>query len=48
MTLDSGGNPVVAYFDFTNRDLRVLHCGDPNCGSGNSITTPDASGTVGA
>jgi hypothetical protein len=36
MTLDALGYPVVAYYDYTNGDLKVLHCGDPKC-----ITDPD-------
>lgn len=41
------GNPVVAYFDFTHKSLKILHCGNANCTSGNNITTVDASGDVG-
>ena len=45
LALDSNGNPVVAYYDRTNGQLRVVHCNDPNCQGGNeSITTPDVSG----
>ena len=54
LELDASGNPVVAYFDNTNDDLKVLHCNDPNCdpsvltGNGpESITSPDTAGIVG-
>ena len=44
MALDSSGFPVVSYYNRSDGgELRVLHCGDATCSSGNSIKTPDNS-----
>lgn len=45
--LDSSGYPVIAYYDASTSALNLLHCGDANCSSGNTITTIDSTNVVG-
>ncbi len=41
------GNPVVAYYDGTNDDLRFAACANPQCTGSATITTIDSTGDVG-
>ena len=47
MRLDANGIPVVSYLDYTNGNLKVLHCGNTTCSSGNTVVSPDALGNIG-
>ncbi len=39
--------PVIAYFDITNRDLKVMKCADAACAVGNTTTTVDSTNDAG-
>lgn len=45
MAIGADNAPVIAYYDATHQALKVLHCGNLACNSGNTITTVDSGGT---
>lgn len=47
ITIGADGLGLISYYDATNGHLKVLHCGDTACISGNISATVDGSATVG-
>jgi hypothetical protein len=47
ITIGADGLGLISYYDNTNKDLKVLHCGNAACNSGNISTTVDSAGDVG-
>jgi predicted regulator of Ras-like GTPase activity (Roadblock/LC7/MglB family) len=48
ITIGTDGLPIISYNDSTNFDLKVAKCGNTACSSGNTITTVDSTGNMGA
>ena len=47
LVLDSAGNPVISYYDFTNGALKVLRCTNADCSGTQTPQTADITGDVG-
>ncbi len=47
LTIGADGRGLISYYDATHGDLKVLHCGNVTCASGNLSTTVDSAGDVG-
>jgi len=37
LALDSKGRPVVSYYESQQQDLKLLHCGTPDCNDGTPV-----------
>ena len=47
ITIGADGLGLISYYDLTNTNLKVLHCGNAACNSGNISATVDNTGNVG-
>ncbi|MDG0976576.1 MAG: hypothetical protein P8O21_08775 [Ilumatobacter sp.] len=47
ITIGADGNPIISYYDTTDKDLKVAACTNPTCTSTPTITTVDSTGSVG-
>jgi len=47
ITIGTDGLPVISYRDGTSFNLKVAHCGNASCSSGNTLTTVDNAALVG-
>lgn len=47
ITIGADGLPVISYYDGTNQDLKVAHCGNAACSGGNTVVVADPGGQVG-
>lgn len=47
ITRGSDNLPIISYYDVTSADLKIAHCGNVSCSSGNTLTTIDDTGNVG-
>lgn len=47
ITIGVDGLPIVSYEDIENKHMKVVHCGNSACSSGNIITTVDNENAVG-